>query len=120
MSNVHPLAGLARAPGRNIFADVTHVDECGAPVLATDARPIPCENEMPASTRVVFYDAGGRFLTGGTLDFATRQLERGIVTRIGAAAFQMTPAADALRGRGLTPAQARRRYLADERVKAGL
>ena len=105
------IAGLARH--RDVFADVDHVDECGAPVLAADHRPIPCENGMPGTTPVAIFDAAGDQLTTMTLQQASRAAERGIVTRTGVASFQLR--ASALRladGPGLTPNQARRRYLA--------
>lgn len=111
------LVAVRRVPNqRNPFADVDHVDECGAPVLAADARPIPCENGMDPSTPVAIYGVPGSgrtagFLTIVDLRLALRDLERGHLRRIGVAAFEVITLKPSV-GPGLTAEQARRRHLA--------
>lgn len=116
MSTSNPLTPFARRPG-GIFADVDHVDECGAPVLAADARDLGiCENEMPGDTPVRVNGCPGAktegFLTTVRLAIAQRDVERGLLVRTGARTFQVKSLAPSI-GPGLTGAQKRRKHLAE-------
>lgn len=122
MSTTHPLAPFARAPRpAGIFADVTGVDECGAPILPAGIDLGICENEMPATTRVRVYGPDGHQITTVQLRLAERDVARGILVRTGAHTFALT--ARSLRlgdGPGLTANQKRRRFVQAERIAAGV
>ena len=104
------LIGLRRLPQPNVFADVDHVDACGAPVLAGDARDMGiCENDLPADTLVTVYGyrSGGKaegFLTEVHLRSALHGVDSGYLRRIGARAFEVTTLKPAT-GPGLTHRQ---------------
>jgi hypothetical protein len=110
MSTSHPLAPFARRPSGGIFADVSHVDDCGAPILGEHARELGiCENGMDPATLVAVYGVPGSaktdgYLTQVQLRLALRDVERGLLRRVGAAAFEVVSLAPAI-GPGLTHRQ---------------
>lgn len=101
MSTTNPFAAFARtSPAhRGPFADVIAVDETGAPILADGAIPVPCENEMDPATPVAVVDITGGYLTSVSLRAAQRDVDRGLLFRIGAASFQLTHRADTHSGK---------------------
>lgn len=113
------IAHLAKRAPRNVFADVTSVDDCGAPILPDGMLPVPCENDYAQivdgsgpMTRMRVTTAE-REVAAGRLTWVHGNVYRACNRQLDAAAADMLARAQA--AREAKAAARRERYQAETR-----